>query len=116
MCNLFGSSSILLFSKDLITVMISFISLFVSVSPETIKSDEGLVLVLLSTKWYDASKRVFGMLLPSARFIVIELSNASPSAGPIILLKMGINPPGSTILDNGALNNFVLANQLFAKD
>ena len=56
------------------------------------------------------------MLLPSARFIVIELSNASPSAGPIILLKMGINPPGSTILDNGALNNFVSANQLFAKD
>ena len=95
--------------------MISFISLFVGQS-WNIKSDEGLVLVLSSAKWYDASKRGFGMLLPSARFMVIELSNASPNAGPMILLRIGINPLDCTILGNGVFNNFTWADQLSAKD
>ena len=52
-----------LFSKDLITFMIYFISWFVSVTSELLNKDEDLILILLLPKLYTAPEKAFGTLL-----------------------------------------------------
>ena len=92
-----------LFSKDLITFIISFISLLVRVIPEPVTYYLLNLCFCLSRKYF-----------PKFRAIYVSFLATLDKIFP----KIGLSrrtPPNCTILDNWIFENFILADEPFAK-
>ena len=99
-----------LFSKDLVSFIIFFILLFVSIIPEP--SDKNYFLVKLRP----ASKRSFGTSsLNLSRAEFAETPGPSSAIASLNFRKGSINPPNCTILERWDFGNFILADEPFAK-
>ena len=110
------------FFKDLITFTISFISLFVRLIPEPVTLLELFLPIILSPV---STKRLVSSSLGALFFnsftneffiefpgddIISLITEANILGGP------NRNPPKCTILDNWVFEDFVLADETFAKD
>ena len=112
-----------LFSKDLITFIISFISWFVRVIPEPV-SDKIPLLIFLSIMLIPASTRMssriwffstcnlyfFGKWILWWCYFLISVTGR-----PNIPSEANRNYPNRTILENWVVENFILADEPFAK-
>ena len=103
-------------SKDLITFIISFISLLVSVFLEPFNNGKGFILNLLLTGFDPASKRAFGILLTLTILSpVVGISMEVLIIGTIKLFIIRRNPHDCAILGSCTFDNFLLANKPFSK-
>ena len=92
-----------LFSKDLITLIISFISFYVRVIPEPVICSLWNLSICLSIIFFPKS------LAKSVPFVATL---------DLIFIKLGMSrgiSPNCTILDKWVFENFVLADELLAK-
>ena len=100
----------------MITFMISFIWLFVSISPEPFNNYKGSTLILLLTRLYLASKIQFGMLLPLLILSIMPgTSNAILVAGLSLSISSSRIPRDCIVLYSWTFDNFVLPDEPFAK-
>ena len=114
----FSDSSFHLFSKDLITFIISFISLFVGVTPKPL-IDEIPFLIFLPIILSPTSARI-----SSFKFWVLMFFNSFKYGyralnGKLTKLSKSVisvkNSPACIILDNRVFENFILVDEPFAK-
>ena len=100
----------------MITFMIYFIWLFVSLSLEPFNNYKGSTLILLLTRLYLASKIQFGMLLPLLILSIMPgTSNAILVAGLSLSISSSRIPRDCIVLYSWTCDNFVLPDESFAK-
>ena len=112
-----------LFSKDLITFILSFISLFLKVIPDAV-INEIPVLIFLPIIWSLVSRKsLLSIYLQSLffnsfanEFFIEFTDNIISLSGDLnILVRPNRNRPNCTILGNRIFENFISADESFAK-